>query len=398
MYSLKEILDRHPNHYDRAKIIVTRNLALMLSVMLFLLGIINLFQNDINMYPMFGGALVAAMVLLVLSITGKHAPAAIIAIILAYLLNIYNMMVTSQFGHFVDFFWIAIIGIFCFFTLGKIFGLINLFVNIYTVSLIFHLDRVGIIERYPKELTGFSQINFIINITIAGIVFSYFFLLMLNELKQAESEFVKANLQLKLINEEKTVMLKEIHHRVKNNLQVVMSLLRLQSNEIKDQQTRHHLAESVHRISAMALIHEKMYQSETLSKIDLKGYLNSLAEDLITSYADKTKIEVDIESELDRIEPKSIVPVALIFNELVSNSIKHGFKNLEIGKILIHVTRNPDGSIQLDYSDNGEWANPEKSNGFGLEMIEIFTEQLDGKVVRKIDHGTHYSFNFPAIL
>jgi two-component sensor histidine kinase len=263
---------------------------------------------------------------------------------------------------------------------------------------IFYLVRIGEVKQYPKEFTSFSQTNFVINISIAGIIFSYMVILMINQMRLAQERYVSANAELTLINEEKTVMMKEIHHRVKNNLQVVMSMLRLQANEIVDQRTKYHLTDSVNRISAMAMIHEKMYQSETLTKIDLKGYLQSLVQDLITSYADKTKIEVDIESELDRIEPKSIVPVALIFNELVSNSIKHGFKNLEIGKILIHVTRNDDGSIQLDYSDNGVWTNPEKSNGFGLEMIEIFTDQLDGKVVRKIDHGTHYSFTFPAIL
>jgi two-component sensor histidine kinase len=385
-------------YFEEAKYIVTRNLFAILSVILMVLGIVNFIQGDINMIPTLAGGSVSALVLLILYQTKKYQIAAIVAVILSTLLTIYNLLVTSDFGHFVDFFWIAIMSLYVFFTLGKKWGVFNLFVNIGVVVAIFYLVRVGEIKQYPKEFTSFSQTNFIINISIAGIIFSYMVILMINQMRLAQERYVSANAELTLINEEKTVMMKEIHHRVKNNLQVVMSLLRLQANEIVDQRTKYHLTDSVNRISAMAMIHEKMYQSETLTKIDLKGYLQSLVQDLITSYADKTKIEVDIESELDRIEPKSIVPVALIFNELVSNSIKHGFKNLEIGKILIHVTRNEDGSIQLDYSDNGAWANPEKSNGFGLEMIEIFTEQLDGKVVRKIDHGTHYSFNFPAIL
>ena len=207
-----------------------------------------------------------------------------------------------------------------------------------------------------------------------------------------------SNAELSFINEEKTVMMKEIHHRVKNNLQVVMSILRLQSNEVDDEKTRYHLTDSVQRISAMAMIHEKMYQSESLSKIDLKVYLKSLVDDLIRSYANKTTIKVQIESDLDRIEPKSIVPVALIFNELVSNSIKHAFGKKAEGKISIEVRKNPDGKISLDYRDDGIWNNPEKSSCFGLEMIEIFNEQLDGKLTRNIDNGTHYHFTFPAIL
>lgn len=350
------------------------------------------------MYPTFAGGAVSGLVLYVLFSTKKYKIAAIMAVFLSTALSIYNLLVVSDFGHFVDFFWIAIMSLYVFFTLGKKWGVLNLFANMFAVVLIFYLVRTGQMTQYPKELTSFSQTNFIINITVAGVIFSYIVILMINQMRLAQESYARTNAELTFINEEKTVMLKEIHHRVKNNLQVVMSLLRLQANEINDPRTRFHLNDSVNRISAMAMIHEKMYQSETLTKIDLKGYIGSLVQDLITSYADKTEIEVEIESELDRIEPKSIVPVALIFNELVSNSIKHGFKGKPHGKIQIHVTRHNDKKIQLDYSDNGTWENSEKSNGFGLEMIEIFTEQLDGHVTRKIEEGTHYTFIFTAIL
>jgi len=221
---------------------------------------------------------------------------------------------------------------------------------------------------------------------------------MIKEMKRAEEKYVIANAELSFINEEKTVMLKEIHHRVKNNLQVVTSLLRLQANEIEDQKTRFHLTDSVNRVSAMAMIHEKMYQSENLTKIDLKVYLKSLIDDLITSYANKVKINITIESDLNRVEPKSLVPLALIFNELVSNSIKHAFKGRSKGAIVIRTIKNLDGSIQINYHDDGEWIGPQKEGSFGLEMIETFTEQLDGKMERKIENGTSYMFSFPSIL
>ncbi|MBI3134960.1 MAG: sensor histidine kinase [Bacteroidetes bacterium] len=397
MANLSEIIDQEHNHFERAKYIVTRNVAMMLGILLAILSVANLVQGDTNMYAMFAGTLLSGTVLWVLFTTGKYKPAASIAMVLAAVLNAYNFMITSPFGHFVDFFWIAIMAVFVFFTLGRIWGLINLFVNIYTVVLILYLDRVGAIERIVKEMTEYAQVNFVINVTVAAAAFSYFFLLMLRELKRAEEQYIRTNSELSLINEEKTVMMKEIHHRVKNNLQVIMSILRLQSNEVKDEKTRYHLADSVNRISAMAMIHEKMYQSESLTKIDLKAYLRSLVDDLVRSYADKTEIEVEIKSELDRIEPKSIVPVALIFNELVSNSIKHAFKGKETGKITINVTKKPNATIQLDYKDNGTWENPDKT-GFGLEMIEIFTDQLDGQLERTISNGTNYCFTFPAML
>ncbi|MBK9192937.1 MAG: sensor histidine kinase [Crocinitomicaceae bacterium] len=325
MNNLQKIIDNELNHFERAKYLVTRNTALLLAILLFILGIANSIQGDINMIAMYAGSLVAMIVVWVIKVTKNYKVAAFTAMILASVLNGYNFMVTSPFGHFVDFFWIVIMAVFVFFTLGKIWGLINLFVNVYTVVLIFYLERNGYIERVWKAMTSFAEVNFIINITIAAAAFSYFFIIILKELKRAEEQYVQANAELSYINEEKTVMMKEIHHRVKNNLQVVMSILRLQSNEVDDEKTRYHLTDSVQRISAMAMIHEKMYQSESLSKIDLKVYLKSLVDDLIRSYANKTTIKVQIESDLDRIEPKSIVPVALIFNELVSNSIKHAF-------------------------------------------------------------------------
>ena len=391
-------IENESNHYERAKYVITRNLFTFLTFLLLLLGILNLSQGDINMYPILGGGISSAIILILLYKSGKYNPAAIVAIFLSYTLTIYNLMIISEFGHFVDFFWIMIISTYTFFTLGRNWGLINLFTNIFTAVLIFYLSRVEIIERYPKDYTNFSQINFVINITVSAIVFSYIILIMIKKMKRAEEKYVIANAELSFINEEKTVMLKEIHHRVKNNLQVVTSLLRLQANEIEDQKTRFHLTDSVNRVSAMAMIHEKMYQSENLTKIDLKIYLKSLVDDLITSYVNNVKINVVIESDLNRVEPKSLVPLALIFNELVSNSIKHAFKGRTEGKIIIQTIRNLDGSIQIKYHDDGEWIGPQKEGSFGLEMIETFTEQLDGKMERKIDNGTNYIFLFPTIL
>ena len=351
------------------------------------------------MYPTLAGGLVSAFVLWLLFKYKNYKRAAKTAVFLSLGLTIYNLMVTSDFGHFVDFFWIIVVAIYVFFTLGTAWGIVNLFVNIFTVVLIFYLVRTGQFVQVYKEFNSFSQPNFIINITLSGVIFSYIILLMINQMKLAEEKYILANSELTYINEEKTVMLKEIHHRVKNNLQVITSLLRLQANEIDDAKTKNHLADSVNRVSAMAMIHEKMYQSENLTKIDLKVYLNSLIQDLITSYADKiTSIKVNINSDLDRLEPKSLVPLALIFNELVSNSIKHAFKEKPSAEIIIEAKKLIDSNIQIIYRDNGTWSSPQKESSFGLEMIETFTEQLEGQVKRYAENGTVYQFTFPNLL
>ncbi|MBK9192832.1 MAG: sensor histidine kinase [Crocinitomicaceae bacterium] len=187
-------------------------------------------------------------------------------------------------------------------------------------------------------------------------------------------------------------MLKEIHHRVKNNLQVITSLLRLQSREIEDEKTKAQFQDAVQRIIAMSLIHEKIYQNENLSKIDLKDYLDTLAADLIHTYADNIKITLDINSALDRLGNNTLVPVALIFNELISNSLKHAFNDLDHGHIKVELFPREKNMFELMYKDNGKWSEPVKEGSFGLELIETLTEQLDGKVERKSENGTVYRF------
>ncbi|MFT4600716.1 MAG: two-component sensor histidine kinase [Arenicella sp.] len=387
------------NPIHQAKFDLTRNLFTFLLIVLAAIGTLNLVQNDINMYPLLGGAALCLLVLLLLFQFKNYKLAGFIAMIMAAVMAFYNMMVTSNFGHFVDFFWIICMAIFVFFILDRIWGIINLFVNIGIVFTILHLDRTGEIVRVQKEYTDFSEINFGINIVLSGIVFSYLVIKVLGTLRFTEINYVEANMELSKSNEEKTVMLKEIHHRVKNNLQVITSMLRLQLHDIEDENTKHHFTDSINRVSAMATIHEKMYATESLTEIDLESYLDALVSDLISSYAVNLKVETSIHSNVKRIEPKSIVPIALIFNELVSNSIEHGFADRVTGKIEIQAQQDEHGATRVEYRDNGEWKAPKRESSLGVELVEAFTEQLDGTCEQNHSQaGTEYIFIFNKLL
>ena len=189
------------------------------------------------------------------------------------------------------------------------------------------------------------------------------------------------------------LLLKEIHHRVKNNLQIISSLLKLQAAESSNSRVQEHFNEAISRIRAMALIHEKMYTNDDLAQIDIKSYLISLAQDILKSIQSETNIEFNIESQIDKIDVKSIVPISLIFNELITNSLKHGFNNQKNGKIDVKIINQHD-VILFKYCDNGNWRIPENEATFGLELIKTLTDQLEGKFSRKIDNGTHYEFEF----
>lgn len=134
-----------------------------------------------------------------------------------------------------------------------------------------------------------------------------------------------------------------------------------------------------------------MYQAENLSKIDLKVYITSLANDLLESYAIQKKIDITVKSNVDVISLKPLVPIALIFNELISNSLKHAFSD-GIGEINIDI-QETDKSLNIIYKDNGTWRESQTfDSSFGTELIQSLTEQLNGKYTKHINDGTEYVF------
>lgn len=192
-------------------------------------------------------------------------------------------------------------------------------------------------------------------------------------------------------NQEKTILLQEIHHRVKNNFQVIVSLLRMQSNTIKSKDTRESFQMAINRIAAMSLVHQKLYESTSLAKINLNEYLKKLVDEIMSSYNVLENISYQVESSIESFNPDKIVMLGLIINELVSNSLKYAFDGK--GKIEIKISKAQEDGILMVYSDNGEWSEKAEGLAFGIKMVDIFIEQLDGKYKREInDEGTFYYF------
>lgn len=220
-----------------------------------------------------------------------------------------------------------------------------------------------------------------------GIVFAD-----ITEQKHAEEQIQK---DLK----EKTTLLQEIHHRVKNNLQVISSLLNLQSNRIQDKQSVSALQISMNRIYSMALIHEKLYKSESLSNIDFTDYIESLARDLLNSHSD-AKRPIDLKLDLDEIVLgiDSAIPCGLILNEVITNSLKHAFPESRKGEISITFTRLENKAYQLVVRDNGTGI-PEnidcmKSDSLGLTLIRTLASQIEGHAIFESNNGTVFTLTF----
>ena len=217
----------------------------------------------------------------------------------------------------------------------------------------------------------------------------------ITERKQAET-------QIKLSLKEKEILLQEIHHRVKNNLQVISSLLNLQAGYLNDQQAFDLLQDSQNRVRSMALIHEKLYQSPDLARIDIAEYIRNLVTYLIRSYrVDTEKINLIIKADNISLGVDLAVPCGLILNELVSNSFKYAFPNGKIGKIYIELSANRDGQFTLTVGDNGVGLPPDinfqRTTSLGLQLVNTLVEQLDGTIKLDNTRGTEFEITFAML-
>lgn len=333
--------------------------------------------------------------LLVLKLTKRYEIVAYAQVILGSSVTGIILNLNLVYFHVVEIVFMMISVLYAFLTLRRKIGMISLLIQIFWISLF----TISADFTHPEP--SFAQkFALLLALIVALSLFGFLIIEFLQLRKTTERRFVEINRDLTEVNhlvnsqsQEKTVMLKEIHHRVKNNLQVISSLLRLQSYEIEEDASRVHFQDAINRVSAMALIHEKMYQNENLSQIDLKNYIESLAGDLVQTHARDITIKLNINSEIKELGNDSLVPVALILNELITNSLKHAFDVKQEGIIEVSITKaqKPD-YFYFVYKDGGEWKSSPKGTSFGLELIATLTEQLDGEVNRSHDNGTKYEF------
>lgn len=220
---------------------------------------------------------------------------------------------------------------------------------------------------------------------------------------------VRAERQLRSSLREKEVLLQEIHHRVKNNLQVIYSLLNLQSDYTSAPEAREILLESRNRVRAMALIHEKLYQSPDFSQVDFREYVRTLITPLSDTFlSDMTSPAIRVQGDSIYLGINQAVPCGLILNELVTNAIKHAFppewsqeRTDQEPEIVVRLETEADGVISLLVQDNGiglpAHAGPGATPSLGLELVDLLAKQLDGSIQVTRANGTAFLVRFPRI-
>jgi PAS domain S-box-containing protein len=224
-----------------------------------------------------------------------------------------------------------------------------------------------------------------------GVVFS---MTDIHSLKVAEENF-RTSL------EEKELLLRELHHRVKNNMQIISSLLSLQTQHIKDERDLKIFESSQNRVKTMSLIHDELYSSEDFSHINLSEYIQNISKELLTSHIeDPGRVKLTVNVEDVRMELETAIPLGLLINEIVANSVNHAFPNDQSGEIIVELERDGDAFI-LKMSDDGvgipEDVDFEKAETLGFQLINSLTNQLDGQIEMHSNNGTSFIVKFKEL-
>jgi two-component sensor histidine kinase len=214
---------------------------------------------------------------------------------------------------------------------------------------------------------------------------------LMREKEKLEKTVAERTEKLSLTLKQKEILLKEIHHRVKNNLSVISSLLELQSFETNNPAAKEALLEGQNRVASIALIHQKLYQTDHLASLDFKDFISEMYVQIAIIFKKKDQnIDFHITAEGIQLDIDTAVPLGLIINELISNSFKYAFKQLASPQIQIHLLKLADSSYLLEYTDNGPGLpidyDFEKSNSLGLRLIRSLAKQLSGKASYEHKH------------
>lgn len=269
-----------------------------------------------------------------------------------------------------------------------------------------HLLSFLLVTYYPaQELhihpnSLFTQLNYVFSF---GLMF---FIIVKYNVLQAQQKIaldskIQVNEQQKLLLEEtlkdKNILLSEIHHRTKNNLAIVSSMLNLQRHQVENEKLKSILMDCSNRVHSMAAVHQKLYEKGNFTKIDLKDYLEDLIRDLQSTIFPRNKeVQMNVEIDSFQLSSDKAIPCALIMNELITNSVKHAFTGNDDNRMDIRIKKIAN-QILLMIHDNGPGFDYDPSQNYaslGMTLIEALTEQLDGNFEYNTTDGTTFTLTF----
>lgn len=392
-------------YYDELRLSLAWRLSIAIAVIFTFLSIFHLKISTFSFLIEASAVIAAIISMIILHYSKKFKFAFLtfgttgIVVITISLLTNFNAI------KYAEFLWLQASISVIYFAFGKRLGVVYLGLTLIVIGLFINYSlNTHIVDMQPMNRLekivllvelglGFSFNIYLFNVFFKVQKFAYL------KLKEVNAQLIRQNVQINQQNQEKTILVKEVYHRVKNNLQIIISLLRIQSSKIDNEDTHLVFQEAINKIMSMALIHQKLYQNENLSNIEFEEYTTDLINTILDSANLGKEIKFDIISEIEEINLEMLVPIGLIINELISNSIKHAFSNQvdspEIKLKASYANLPEKDKIKIIYSDNGQWKNydVQNSNHFGLSLMEDLTQQLDGSMnIERTEDFTKFIF------
>ncbi len=251
--------------------------------------------------------------------------------------------------------------------------------------------QTATISQQQKTNTLYTILSGLLAFILFGLFYYY------KKRQKKNQELQHLNLALDAKNKQNELLLKEIHHRVKNNLELVKSLLALQSAQMEDSASKEAMLSSQNRVQSMGIIHQKLYQGENLGSIEMKDYFVNLGEGILDAFNADDKVKIECAMDNLELDVDTAVPIGLIVNELLTNALKYAFPKEAKGNILISLSQSTPETLTLKVTDNGigkQDGLAPKGSGFGTQLVQLLTQQLDGQMQEQQDNGTTLLFQF----
>ena len=253
-----------------------------------------------------------------------------------------------------------------------------------------HLQETKI-KQQKKAKILYISIASLLAMSMFGMYFT------IKNIRKKRRALQLLNTELDVKNKQNELLLKEIHHRVKNNLEMVKSLLALQSAQLDDSASKDAMLASQNRVQSMGIIHQKLYQGNNLGSIEMKDYFINLSEGVLDTFDIDDKVKIECAMDNLELDVDTAVPIGLIVNELLTNALKYAFPNDKKGNIEISLSQSTPELLTLKVADNGIGkvvGKPAQGTGFGTQLIQLLTKQLNGKMTEIIKEGTSVLFQF----
>jgi two-component sensor histidine kinase len=259
-------------------------------------------------------------------------------------------------------------------------------------------EKQDTISRQEARIAQ-QRIVQILYIIIAGILIISLLgmIISMNSIRKKKKALQALNQQLYAKNRQNELLMKEIHHRVKNNLEMVKSLIALQCAQMEDSTSKDAMLESQNRVQSMGIIHQKLYQGENLGSIEMKDYFVNLSEGILDAFDAEEKVKIECAMESLELDIDTAVPIGLIVNELLTNSLKYAFPEKSKGMVQISLSQPDPGILTLTVSDNGVGkikGQKPLGTGFGSQLVDLLTRQLNGEMTEISETGTSTKFRF----